>query len=196
MNKSESKYLNTARLMDAALLSLLETKSYEYITVKAICEKAGVNRSTFYLHYETMNDLLLESVESVLCQMQNRFDQDCRIDRKQIASCKREELLLVTPKYLLPYLEFVKENKKLFLAVSSQPVAFNVNATFHKMYDEIFEPILERFHINGRDRQYQLAFYLNGMYAVIQAWVKGGCMDETEYICDLLIKCIMEGRNE
>ncbi|MDD6522302.1 MAG: hypothetical protein PUF35_09550 [Subdoligranulum sp.] len=27
-----------------------------------MCEVAGVNRSTFYLHYETMSDLLSESV--------------------------------------------------------------------------------------------------------------------------------------
>ena len=58
MNKYESKYFNTARLMNEALLLLLENKDYEYITVKEICSKAGVNRSTFYLHYETIDDLL------------------------------------------------------------------------------------------------------------------------------------------
>lgn len=64
MNKSESKYFNTALLMDEALIRLLEVKDYEYITVKEICEKAGVNRSTFYLHYETVNDLLSECLEN------------------------------------------------------------------------------------------------------------------------------------
>lgn len=65
MNKSESKYFNTALLMDEALIRLLEVKDYEYITVKEICEKAGVNRSTFYLHYETVNDLLSECLENI-----------------------------------------------------------------------------------------------------------------------------------
>ncbi len=32
------------------------------IIVKEICEKAGGNRSTFYMHYETIGDLLSESV--------------------------------------------------------------------------------------------------------------------------------------
>lgn len=53
MNRSESKYFNTAARMDMAFLQLLEKKKFDYITVKGICEKAGVNRSTFYLHYET-----------------------------------------------------------------------------------------------------------------------------------------------
>lgn len=49
--------------MDQAFLALLEKKDFAYITVKEICEVAGVNRSTFYLHYETVGDLLSESIE-------------------------------------------------------------------------------------------------------------------------------------
>lgn len=48
--------------MDEAFLTLLDKKDFAYITVKEICEAAGVNRSTFYLHYETVSDLLTESV--------------------------------------------------------------------------------------------------------------------------------------
>ena len=48
MNKSESKYFNTAVRFDKALLSLLERKPFAYITIREICETAGVNRSTFY----------------------------------------------------------------------------------------------------------------------------------------------------
>lgn len=32
------------------------------ITIKEICKKAGVNRSTFYLHYESIDDLLEETL--------------------------------------------------------------------------------------------------------------------------------------
>ena len=63
MNKSESKYFNTAIKMDKAFLALLEEKDFEYITVKELCKRADVNRSTFYLHYENMTDLLAESIE-------------------------------------------------------------------------------------------------------------------------------------
>lgn len=42
MNKSESKYFNTAVKMDKAFLELLEKKDFEFITVKEICVKAGV----------------------------------------------------------------------------------------------------------------------------------------------------------
>ena len=41
LNKSESKYYNTACLMDEALILLLEKKEYSFITIKEICEKTG-----------------------------------------------------------------------------------------------------------------------------------------------------------
>ncbi len=64
MNKNESKYFNTANKMHDALIQILDRKDFEYISVKEICEAAGVNRSTFYLHYDNLNDLLWETVEA------------------------------------------------------------------------------------------------------------------------------------
>ena len=65
-----------------------------------VYKRQGVNRSTFYLHYEGMNDLLLESIKYAVSQMKDSFKEECRIDRKQIEECPLEELKLVTPQYL------------------------------------------------------------------------------------------------
>ena len=64
MNKSESKFYNTALLMNQALIEILNKKDYEFITIKEICKKAGVNRSTFYLHYNNIDELLSECIEN------------------------------------------------------------------------------------------------------------------------------------
>ena len=76
MNKAESKYFNTAVRFDKALLSLLEKKPFEYITISEICEKTGVNRSTFYLHYENTADLLKEATAYVLDNFASYFPVD------------------------------------------------------------------------------------------------------------------------
>ena len=76
MNKNKSKYFNTALFMNEALLSLLEKKDFEYITVKELCNKAGVNRSTFYLHYETMNDLLNETINMIEKKFYSSFNKE------------------------------------------------------------------------------------------------------------------------
>lgn len=59
--------------MHNALITLLDSKDFEYITIKEICETAGVNRSTFYLHYDNINDLLQETVEAVYKDFFGRF---------------------------------------------------------------------------------------------------------------------------
>ena len=78
MNKSESKYFNTAKKMNKALISILEEKSFEYVTVSEICKKAGVNRSTFYLHYENTVDLLNETARYLLDDFSACFNIDTK----------------------------------------------------------------------------------------------------------------------
>lgn len=63
MNQLSSKYFRTVLRMDEALIALLEEKDFQYITVREICRKAGVNRFTFYLHYETISDLVNETAK-------------------------------------------------------------------------------------------------------------------------------------
>lgn len=93
-NRSESKYFNTACLMDEALIALLAKKELEYITVKEICEKAGVHRSTFYLHYETMGDLLEESVALWRIISANIWRGRPRVSPAAYPSCRRKNSIL------------------------------------------------------------------------------------------------------
>ena len=110
MNKSESKYYNTAVLMDEALLLLLETKDFDFITIKEICKKAGVNRSTFYLHYQNTNDLLNEAIGLI----NKRFNESFNNKKFDAQISSKEDSFFITKEYLIPYLTFVKENKRAF----------------------------------------------------------------------------------
>ena len=173
LNKSESKYYNTACLMDEALILLLEKKEYSFITVKEICEKAGVNRSTFYLHYETIDDLLSECIEYVGSKIQKKYSNKI-IDKKVIKNSQLEDLLLTTPEYLLPYLEFLKENKAIYKIAYSQPNVFKEQYVVNHLYKNIFEPILDRFLVPKNEQKYMINFYLSGMSAVMIEWIKNG----------------------
>ena len=83
MNRSESRYFATAARMDEAFLTLLAKKDFEYITVKEICEVAEVNRSTLYLHYETMSDFhyICYRCDSAVCKnATKRNNERCLIN--------------------------------------------------------------------------------------------------------------------
>ena len=192
LNKSESKYYNTACLMNESLILLLEKKDYSFITVKEICEKAGVNRSTFYLHYETMNDLLSETIEYVGKKIHKKFNNKV-LDKQTIKNSKLEDLFLITPEYLLPYLEFLKENKAIYKIAYSQPNVLTEQYIVSHLFKNIFEPILDRFLVPKEEQKYMMSFYLNGMSAVMIEWIKNDCKVETQTILNILTKCLNLG---
>ncbi|MGN0448166.1 MAG: TetR/AcrR family transcriptional regulator [Acutalibacteraceae bacterium] len=189
MNKSESKYFNTAQRMDEALLKLLQKKDFEYITIKEICTLAGVNRSTFYLHYETIGDLLEES----LCYIQEKFKMN--FDQAQrsvpnIKACPKEELIWITPELLMPYLNFVKDNRQLYRAAITRPNVFQSDKTYKNMLRHLFEPILERFSVPADEREYMIIFYLKGISAIVEMWIKDDCKEPIEKIVNIILTCI------
>lgn len=192
MNKSESKYFNTALKMDKAFLSLLETKSFAYITVKEICEKASVNRSTFYLHYETMEDLLSESVEYMNEQFLAYMKQAPDAFVSQIEQYPIDELYLITPEYLTPYLSYIKDHKRLFSTAIKNTKVLRLDESYEKMFRIVFEPILERYQVPVRNRRYVMTFYIQGLMSIITQWVKADCEDSIEQIIEIMQDCVKQ----
>lgn len=189
MNKQESKYFNTACLMDEALLLLLEKKDFKYITIKEICKKAGVNRSTFYLHYENTGDLLAEAIEMINKKFLSSFSGKSE-KLQRIEECSREDVILITPQYLVPYLEFIRENKRVLKTIHDNPNLFEVDKVFKKMYEEIFEPALKKFNIPKDDEPYIFEFFMHGILAIIMKWVSLDCKDSNEHILNLILSLV------
>ncbi|MBR2909581.1 MAG: TetR/AcrR family transcriptional regulator C-terminal domain-containing protein [Clostridia bacterium] len=183
MNKAESKYFNTAKLMNTAFLYLLEKKEYDKITVKEICEKAGVNRSTFYLHYETMEDLLLETIDNL-----NREFIDCFEDKPTIVDKKSS--MFLTERYLIPYLNFVKKNKRVLKIIHSKPELFNSQNVFMKMYTRFFNPALKVFNVGEKEKPYVFEFFTKGVVAVVKKWIEKECEDSVDFITQLIINFV------
>lgn len=60
MKKVDQRIKVTKILIGQALGSLAKEKSLSEITVKELCEKAQINRGTFYSHYKDINDLVMK----------------------------------------------------------------------------------------------------------------------------------------
>ena len=63
--KTDARVKYTKMVLKKALLELMQHKPVNKITVKEICERAELNRATFYAHYSDCFDLL-ESIEEEL----------------------------------------------------------------------------------------------------------------------------------
>ncbi len=194
MNKNESKYFHTAIKMDEALISLLEKKEFAYITVKEICEAAGVNRSTFYLHYENTSDLLRETTQYILDKHFSYYDVDAKDVVDRLDSFDQKDLIFVTHEYLKPYLTFIKENRRIFKIAIKEFQAMNMNKVYDKMFKYIFEPILARFHVSPNKRPYVIKFYLMGVFAVVMEWLNNDCAEDINLVIEVITDCVMGER--
>lgn len=192
LNRSESKYFTTAAKIDRAFLDILEKKDFAYITVKEICAKAGVNRSTFYLHYETLDDLLEESSQYILDKFKKSMPETAGNFLKDLKSRPLEELYLITPEYLTPYLNFIKEHRRIFKVSLEHASVLKMDNAYRDFNRYILTPILDRFHVPSENRKYMMSFYINGIIAIIGEWLEDGCKDPTEQIVSIIRDCVKE----
>lgn len=67
--KQDLRVVITKRMIQEALIRLLENKPIDKIKVNELCEESGINRATFYRHYETLSDILKEIETDVIRAM-------------------------------------------------------------------------------------------------------------------------------
>lgn len=190
MNKSKSKYFNTALCMDEALISLLKVKDLEYITIKEICEKAGVNRSTFYLHYENITDLLDEAIENADKRSMSYFSSTEGVMEK-LDSADLSDLVLITQDYLLPYLRFILENKDLYRAAFHRPREMRTDVKYGNIKTYVIGPILKRFNIPDTHWRYYTTYYIHGIIAIVNEWLLEDCQDPIDMIAAIIEDCVL-----
>ena len=195
MTKAESKYFNTSVKMSDALLDLLKTKPFAYITISEICKKAGVNRSTFYLHYENTADLLAETGQRLLDDFRSYFMVAPVALTAHFADCEEKELNFITEEYLHPYLSYIRDNRHVFATILKHANSFHFDAVFQRLFQHVFDPILHRFGYPAEQRKYVMMFYLSGINALVLEWLKDGCRKSIEEVSHIIRECIF-GRND
>lgn len=172
--------------MDKALLELLEEKDFEYITVKEICKKANVNRSTFYLHYENIGDLLSECITYMNECFMSYFPHKKEDLTINLNNPDLDKLYLITPEYLIPYLNYIKDNKRIFTIAVKKPYILNSNQKFDSLFKHIFTPIMDIYNIPENEQKYVISFYINGIIAIIHEWLRNDCKEPIDFIVKII----------
>ena len=188
MKKSESKYFYTAELMNQALLSLLEKKDIQFITVTEITKKAGVNRSTFYLHYDNVYELLEETIANLNKKFISTFEGQI-----PFAITSKQDAFLLTDTLLSSYLDFVKQNKKALKLINQKPQLFQSGKTYKQIYDKIFYPAISQFIAQENKKIYTLEFFTGGVVAIVHKWLALDCVTEIEEVIGIIKSCVGYG---
>ena len=74
MENLDNRVRYTKMILQQALLKILQRKHIDRVTIKELCEEAKVNRGTFYLHYATPNDLLMEIEQQFIDENMAQFN--------------------------------------------------------------------------------------------------------------------------
>ena len=66
---TDLRIIRTKEAIREALVDLIDDKSFESITVKDITSKAGINRGTFYAHYQDKFDLVAQYEDEIISEL-------------------------------------------------------------------------------------------------------------------------------
>jgi AcrR family transcriptional regulator len=102
-SKTDRRIVRTRNLLGDAIMALLQERNFEEISVQDVLDRAGVGRSTFYVHYRDKNDLFLSDVEEFFERCSGLLKQDH-----------------AKPERLLPVEEFfthIREMRDFYLAL-------------------------------------------------------------------------------
>ena len=67
---ADLRVIKTKQSIKGAFMDLVLEKGFEHVSVKDICNKAMINRNTFYLHYLDKIDLLEKIVKEVFLEQE------------------------------------------------------------------------------------------------------------------------------
>lgn len=161
-------------LLKNALMDLLSEKgSVTKISVRELCERADLNRSTFYAHYSEPKELL-EEVETALL--------DATREHLQKIGAEND---IGAHRYLLSFLIYIKENDKPFrtLLIDAGDPEFR-----SKFMQQSIIQFVENLNISfPKDQeQYIYSYILNGSTGVIIQWMRSDYSIDENALVDLL----------
>ncbi|MGN0469028.1 MAG: TetR/AcrR family transcriptional regulator [Acutalibacteraceae bacterium] len=178
MNKKNNQRTRLSKLMfKNAIMDLLKEKgSVDKISVRELCEKAELNRSTFYAHYNEPKDLLLEVENELLLSTQEHL--------KKIG----EENDIGAHKYILSFLKYIKDNDKPFRTLLVDSTVPDFRSRF--MQQSILQ-FIENLNITFSKgaEQYIYSYILNGSTGIILQWIRSDYAADENMVCQLLF-CI------
>lgn len=164
----------TKKLLKDSLTEMLHNQSIYHISIRELCEKAGINRSTFYKYYGNQFDLL-EEMETDLLEATEHF-------LSQQTDIKNTKVIEQTLKYLEENIEFVR------LLISSNVDPSFANKLFaltpiQTMLKDLFEN-----KSDPNEYAYITNFLIHGAYQVVCMWINKEHRESPEWLADFLVK--------
>ncbi|MCR5341213.1 MAG: TetR/AcrR family transcriptional regulator [Saccharofermentans sp.] len=153
-----------------------ENKSVERVTVREICEKTGINRSTFYAHFRDVYDVV-EKVERTMADGLTESFLNSLDSGEDLETC-----FLTLFEYVREYREFYS----MYFGTFHQSGVIDVS--WDLLQDKLKGLSYEQLgYRSEKEMEYHKEFFLFGMTAMIRHWVMRNCEETPQEILEFML---------
>lgn len=171
--KTDRRTIYTQNVIKESLLELLSEKTFDKLTVSQLCNQADLTRTTFYVHYNNLTDVLDSVIEDAL---EIATTTDSNKDATFFPACQR---IADMPKY-----------RSLFMDETLS--GYIVKKMFQYEKNILMPQLINDSHLSKTEAELLFRFLLNGSFSVNKAlgWDKNDTWYDFQ---NLLLKFIRGG---
>ncbi|MDO5852429.1 MAG: TetR/AcrR family transcriptional regulator [Methanobacteriaceae archaeon] len=161
--------IQTKEKITQSLITLLQEKEYNEITIKEITNKAEVNRSTYYRNFKSKEDIIIFNLNKIMKEYTNTY--------KTIKEKNYENYLKIIFETFYNYKEFLltiykKEQIYLLQEVLNKHFKNKLNQTENKL------------------KKYHIYYHIGGIYNFIICWLENDMKDTPEKLTKITMQII------
>ncbi|MGN0741006.1 MAG: TetR/AcrR family transcriptional regulator [Candidatus Fimadaptatus sp.] len=174
--RGNQRYQDTERAILEAASALIEAGEP---SVRAICERAGINRSTFYLHFADVY-ALMDKLEAVM-------------SAELVAAITRRGTPDLGEGFVNMF-AFIREHAPFYRAymcdpARPRPLPFVLPAECLRGLAALRA---EQGLVSEREFEYVQGFFMAGVSDLIRRWLDGGCREEPREITRIMLNVFQQ----
>ena len=177
--KIDRRIRRTKKLLLSAIIGLLSKKKVNKITVKELTELADINRSTFYLYYDDIFDMVDKIESEIIENFSKAFEEFSTKD----ATYEN------TVSFFTYLFEFVKNNSAMCKILLGPDGEYSFIEKFKSAIIDS-QPNFKTAHNNKR-HEFFMPFIVSGTIGTIQKWLEDNMSSSTEDMAEFIAGVIM-----
>ena len=183
--KVDRRVIKTRRQLKKGLAALMKEKSVNQITVKELVEEVDINRSTFYLHFKAIQDLLREIEENMEAQIKRAIEEHPIVSGNENAFYFIEDMFRVLDEEREISKALIGPNGDMgFIHRIERIIKENSRGTLEKMFPGKKE-----------DLKYFYAFCLSGCLGLVKVWLNEGEEKSPEEMAQMTFNMIANAKD-
>ncbi len=183
MKNSDHRIRLTKQIIRESLVTLMKEHPIPRISVKMLCERAGIHRSTFYAHYADVYDLLAQIQREVIHEVSAHISNSAFSEHTKLTVQALEQILL-----------YAKNNAALFevLLGENGDLAFQREVMLLAQ-QKIVHDLQHMKHLEPNVSEYLQYFVVNGALSVIHRWLAGGAKESVAEMAEFCSTLLYKG---